>query len=185
MVIAGSIAAFFTFGASLIVTLVGAGIAAVGGVTAGGSALAEHLLSKSNVKVLQKALDDDREVVEKIEEILRKINKPSEIAKVSFKAGSAPKAVVDTTKATATAAFQLGKSASVNGGKALFKTFGNAAKGFHIAGLTLSIVLIHVDVYTLVATSIDVHKGSIPDVAKDIRKKADDLEAELNQNALI
>lgn len=154
LMIGGSIAAFFTFGASLIVTVVGAGIAAAGGVTAGGSALAEYLLSKSNVKVLQKALDDDREMVEKIEELHRKINKPSEIAKVSFKAGSGT------------------------------KTDGNAAKGFHIAGLILSNVLIPVDVYTLVKTFIDVHRGSITDVVKDIRKTADDLEAELNQNAL-
>ena len=185
LMIGGSIAAFFTFGASLMVTAVGVGITAAGGVTAGGSALVESLLSKSNVKIVQKALDDDRKLVEKIKELLRKINRASEIEQVYFKAGSATMAIASTMKTTATAAYKIGKSASVNGGETLFKTLGNAAKGFHIAGLTLSIVLIPVDVYSLVTTSMDVHKGSIPDVVKDIRKTADDLEAELNQNAFL
>lgn len=64
LVLGGFIASFFTFGAGLIVSAVGAGVGAAGGLTMTGSKLAEYILSQSKTKLAQQALDEDREASE-------------------------------------------------------------------------------------------------------------------------
>ena len=60
LVLGGFIASFFTLGAGLIVSAVGAGVGAVGGLTMTGSKIAEHVIERTETKEVQSALDEDR-----------------------------------------------------------------------------------------------------------------------------
>ena len=57
--IAGLITAPFTFGAGLIVTLVGAGIGGAGGLVMAGTKIAEVIVSKAGVNAVQQAIGED------------------------------------------------------------------------------------------------------------------------------
>jgi hypothetical protein len=63
-----------------------------------------------------------------------------------------------------------------NAGRTLFRVAGTAARGAHIAGGVVGILLLPIDVHTLVSSAVDVGKGKIPDSAKAIRRVADQME---------
>ena len=158
LAIGGFVAAFFTFGASLIVTAVGIGLGAAGGLTAGGSELCDLLLSKSQLKLAQDALEDDRKATQTL-------NKAFQQA-IESKRGLA--------------------AAAEAGGKTLFQAMETTtSKGLHIGGLALSAVLVPFGIHDLVTTSMDVHKGSIPAVFKEINEIVGKLENELRENKRI
>ncbi|XP_050404416.2 uncharacterized protein LOC126820457 [Patella vulgata] len=66
MTVVGVVAAPLTFGTSLIVTAVGAGIGIAGGVTGGGATIADLVISKKRKKEMDALLKKDRELLEKL-----------------------------------------------------------------------------------------------------------------------
>ena len=68
--VAGLIAAPFTFGSGIVVSLVGAGIAGAGGLVMSGSKVAEIILEKLGLKEVQAAIEDDRKACSKLQEQL-------------------------------------------------------------------------------------------------------------------
>ena len=183
LAIGGFAAAFFTFGASLIVTAVGIGLGAAGGLTAGGSELCDLLLSKSQLKLAQDALEDDHKATQALHEVFQQASSDGRLAIKGVSLGmgmhlvSGGKILYDTGKGLATAAEA--------GGKTLFQAMKATSKGLHIGGLALSAVLVPIDIIDLVTTSMDVHKGSIPAVVKKINKIVGQLEDELRENTRI
>ena len=181
LAIGGAAAAFFTFGASLIVTAVGIGLGAAGGLTAGGSELCDFLLSKSQLKLAQDALEDDRKATQALHEVFQQASSDGRLAIKGVSLGrhlmSGGKILYDTGKGLATAAEA--------GGKTLFQAMKATSKGLHIGGLALSAVLVPIDIIDLVTTSMDVHKGSIPAVVKKINGIVGQLEDELRENTRI
>ncbi|XP_044179117.1 uncharacterized protein LOC122960730 [Acropora millepora] len=71
--IAGLIAAPFTFGAGLIVTLVGAGIGGAGGLVMSGSKVVEIILEKLGLKDVQAAIKEDHEACTKLQQQLDRL----------------------------------------------------------------------------------------------------------------
>lgn len=179
--------AFFTFGASLILTAVGTGIAVGGGTTVVGSQLVNSLLRSSNVKVVQKALETDEEKTQKVQnkldevkEVLTKIEKlaPKDFAKSSSKMAVSSFIFAKIMYDSFSVGYWLGKVGS-EGGATLFESFGNAFRVLHGVAIGLSAISMVVDIYTLVSTTVKVHKGSISKVVEDIREKAKNLENEI------
>ncbi|CAH3147679.1 unnamed protein product [Porites evermanni] len=68
--VAGLIAAPFTFGAGIVVSLVGAGIGGAGGLVMSGSKVLEIILEKLGLKEVQAAIEDDREACSELQEQL-------------------------------------------------------------------------------------------------------------------
>ena len=68
--VAGLIAAPFTFGAGIVVSLVGAGIGGAGGLVMSGSKVVEIILEKLGLKEVQAAIEDDREACSELQKQL-------------------------------------------------------------------------------------------------------------------
>ena len=68
--VAGLIAAPFTFGAGIVVSLVGAGIGGAGGLVMSGSKVVEIILEKLGLKEVQTAIEDDREACSELQKQL-------------------------------------------------------------------------------------------------------------------
>ena len=68
--VAGLIAAPFTFGAGIVVSLVGAGIGGAGGLVMSGSKVVEIILEKLGLKEVQAAIEDDREACNELQKQL-------------------------------------------------------------------------------------------------------------------
>ena len=68
--VAGLIAAPFTFGAGIVVSLVGAGIGGAGGLVMSGSKVADIILEKLGLKEVQAAIEDDRKACSKLQKQL-------------------------------------------------------------------------------------------------------------------
>ncbi len=70
MATAGLVAAMFTLGGSLLVTAIGFGMSAAGGLTSLGASLADFGITMDRCKSAQKLLDKDREATESVFEAL-------------------------------------------------------------------------------------------------------------------
>ena len=68
--VAGLIAAPFTFGAGIVVSLVGAGIGGAGGLVMSGSKVAEIILENSGLKDVQAAIEEDHEACRELQQKL-------------------------------------------------------------------------------------------------------------------
>ena len=68
--VAGLIATPFTFGAGIIVSLVGAGIGSAGGMVMSGAKVVEIILEKLGLKKVQAAIEDDREACSELQKQL-------------------------------------------------------------------------------------------------------------------
>ena len=68
--VAGLIAAPFTFGAGIVVFLVGTGIGGAGGLVMSGSKVVEIILEKLGLKEVQAAIEDDREACSELQKQL-------------------------------------------------------------------------------------------------------------------
>ena len=188
--IAGGVSAFYTFGASRILTAVGGTISGVGGATVLGTEIINGVLRSGKFKEVEKALEKDKDAtselvkkLENLEGILKERNELIEknqnklivkIPKIVFNFGSTVNNGVQTGK-------KLAKAGLSEAGETVFKSLGKAGKVYHVAGLAFGAVFVAMDIYTLVQTSIDVHKGSKLEVVKDIHKVAQALEDEMEK----
>ena len=175
LAIGGTVGAMFTFGGSLILTAVGTGIAAAGGITVVGTNLVNGLLCNTNVKLVEDAVKKDGEGSREIQDLLEKIQKVLKRMKLLkndfFKCGKIfftfGKAVYD------------GVDIGMQFGETAFQTLGDASV-FTVAGITFSAVTIAINIYILVSTSHKVHKGSVLKVVEDICEVAQKLEDKMN-----
>lgn len=185
--------AFVTFGASLILSAVGLGVAVAGGVTSAGSMIAEVCIQKDTFKSAQKIIDDDREATEAIEEQLKVVETKANkiITENTIKAGLAGASVVKNFVETGLKfGARIASIAANESGEALFRGLSVAGKVFHIGGFVFSAALLPLDLYTLVTSSIKIDaarkgkKDKEPDAVKKLREMADDLEKNMpDENA--
>ena len=184
--IAGGVSAFFTFGASLGLTVVGGAISVVGGATLLGTEITNGVLRSVKFKEVEKALEKDKdatselvEELEKLEGILKERNELIEKNR-NVKIRGIVKSVGSTVFNGVQTGTKLAKTGSETG-ETVFKSLGKIGKVSHVAGLALGAVFVAVDIYTLVQTSIDVHNGNKLEVVKKIHNVAQDLEDEMEQ----
>ncbi|XP_028390987.1 uncharacterized protein LOC114515865 [Dendronephthya gigantea] len=181
LAIGGGIAAIFTFGASLVLTGVGIAVAVAGGTTVAGAEIANHLLRSTNVKMVNKVLEVDREETQNLQDLLKKIDEFAEKFKFSGKDFAKPCVKMGfQTGRVIGATVQLTKSIVSEAGETLFKTLGTASRVLHVAGLVTSFITLPIDIHTIVATALEVHKGSIPDAVKHIQNLVQQLEDEMD-----
>ena len=178
LAIGGAIAALFTFGASLILIGVGVGVAVAGGTTVAGAQITNYLLRSSKVKSANEALQKNKMAIEKLRNAWKKF---SEFAD-KYKNLAFPCARIATNVGAMTfTAVQIAKILAGEVGETVFRGLGTASKALHIFGIVAGVATLPIDIYTLVSTSIEVHKKTVADVVKEIRELAEQLENELDE----
>ena len=189
LAIAGLIAAPFTFGAGLVVSLVGAGIGGAGSLVMSVSKVIEITLAKLGLKEVQGAIDEDKEACtqlqEKLENLERFISDFREIESNGFEFlhNLAGREFTTSTeeKIDFFARFLRVFSSTASVGAGAFAAAGAFARagglaGANLAGGVAGAVLLPLDIYMLVKSSLEVHRGSTTQVVNDLRKLLSELE---------
>jgi len=176
---------FATFGASLILSAVGLGVGAAGGVTNAGSMIAEASIQKDTFTTAQKIINDDREATKAIEKLLAEFGTEAQKSRVGngLKAGISSTFILKNFVETGLRfGSRIAGTAAGEGGEALFRGLSVAGRVAHIGGFAFSAILLPVDLYTLVTNSIEVDgarkgkKDKEPKAVKKLRELADELE---------
>ncbi|XP_066016127.1 uncharacterized protein [Pocillopora verrucosa] len=188
LAIAGLIATPFTFGAGLVVSLIGAGIGGTGSLVMSVSKVIEIILAKLGLKDVQRAIDEDKEACtqlqEKLENLERFISDLREIESNGFEFLHNLAGRVYTTsteeKIDFFARFLRVFSSTASVGAGAFAAAGAFARagglaGANLAGGVAGAVLLPLDIYMLVKSSLEVHRGSTTQVVNDLRKLLSEL----------
>ena len=182
---------FVTFGTSLILSGVGGGICAAGGLTSAGSSVAEARIQRDTFNKAQKIIDEDREAIKAIEKLWEQLEEEAQRTelwnggKVVSNTAAMIKSSVETGLKLSKAGLRIGVSAASEGGEALFRGLSVAGRVAHIGGFALSAVLLPLDIYTLVTSSMEIDasrkgkKDKEPRAVKNLRELADKLEKDV------
>ena len=176
---------FVTFGATLILTAVGLGVGTAGGLTNAGSMIAEASIQKDTFATAQKIIDDDREAVDAIEELLEDFGTEAHksILGNGIKAGFSSAVILKNCVETGLKfGSRIAATAASEGGEAFVRGLGVAGRVAHFGGFAFSAILLPVDLYTLVTNSMEVDaarkgkKVEEPKAVRKLRELANDLE---------
>ncbi|XP_022106403.1 uncharacterized protein LOC110987717 [Acanthaster planci] len=177
LTIGGFIAAFFTFGASLAVSAVGAGIGAAGGLTTVGGVATEAITSRITEQGVKKALEDDNAAYQKFLEAMGRLKSTWEGMRATVM-GVRSATVVGHGLGVVGGIAEAGAQAASVGraaGQAAFKTASAAGRGLAITGIVFSVVAIPIDLYTLITSAEKIGKKTAPELAKEISKIVEEL----------
>ena len=204
--IAGLIAAPFTFGAGIVVSLIGAGIGGAGGLVMSGSKVAEIILTKLGLKDVQQAIDEDREACTDLQQQLDTLESfISDLARFlkplhddavlmrelegsgfEFLHGLFPNDYTTSAEEkvefgarffrTITSAATVSASAVATAGALARSAALAGTRAAHIAGSVISAALLPLDITLLVKSSLELHRGSTSKIVEDIRKILEELE---------
>ncbi|XP_043556919.1 apolipoprotein L3-like isoform X2 [Chiloscyllium plagiosum] len=173
LAIAGLIASPFTFGASLVLTGVGLGVGAAGGVTNIGASITDHVIQK-------KKTDKMKEIIELFEKynkiMLESLCWVQQSIEVSIR-------MREET---------ISRSSAIGATQALTKSLNpvlvvtsnvtrNALRAAKAVSGVLSGLLLVWDMYHLVKDAKDLHEGSKTELAQEIRKAADDVDETIEE----
>ena len=196
LAIAGLIATPFTFGAGFVVSLVGAGIGGTGGLVMSVSKVIEIILAKLGLKEVQGVIDEDKEACTQLQEKLdilgRFISDFREIESNGFEflhnLGGGEFTTSTEEKIDFSARFfrVFSGAASIGAGAVAAGAFARAgglvragaaagAGAANLVGGVAGAVLLPLDIYLLVKSSLEVHRGSTTQVVDDIRKLLGEL----------
>ena len=197
LAIAGLIATPFTFGAGLVVSLVGAGIGGTGGLVMSVSKVIEIILAKLGLKEVQGVIDEDKEACTQLQEKLdilgRFISDFREIESNGFEflhnLGGGKFTTSTEEKIDFSARFfrVFSGAASIGAGAVAAGAFARAgglvragaaagAGAANLVGGVAGAVLLPLDIYLLVKSSLEVQRGSTTQVVDHIRKLLGELE---------
>lgn len=204
--IAGLIAAPFTFGAGIVVSLVGAGIGGAGGLVMSGSKVVEMILTKLGLKEVQQAIDEDREACTQLKEKLdavesfisdlagflkplhddAQLRRELESCGFAFLHGLAPDEFTTSPEERVEFGARLFRTvaATATVSATAFATAGTLVRSValagtrvaHIAGSIVSAALLPLDITLLVRSSLELQRGSTSKAVEDIRQILSELE---------
>ncbi|XP_069108033.1 apolipoprotein L1-like [Argopecten irradians] len=150
--------AFATAGISIIPGIVFTAIGGSGGITSLGASVGKHFHEKNLLKQVKQCLENDRK-------ISGQMNKTRINVSETMKYGLGEVGIT-RGKANRIAVRERARPVS--------KVASNVVFAFDV-------LLLPVDIYILVNTSIKLHKGSTNKAAAEVRKVAEDLEKEINE----
>ncbi|XP_038045362.1 uncharacterized protein LOC119719920 [Patiria miniata] len=172
LVIGGFASSFFTFGTSLILVSVGAGLGAASGLTAVGGVLTEFITSKLTSEQAIRTIEQERIACDNLNAALERMNSTVRHELDAHESvGGVGTANIKRGKASGNTTFEA-VSAS-----------GSSGRGMAIAGATLAakVATIPVDPHTLIKSAIDIHKKNVPEIAEVIHNIADELQTQLHE----
>ena len=151
--------------------------------TTAGSLITEGCIQKDTFDTVQEIIKKDREATEAIQRLLKELGK--EVKKFTLEGLKMGFSTASMIKNCAEIGFKLGvragATAASEGGEALFRGLSVVGKAAHIGGFAFSAVLLPLDVYTLVTSSMEIDKSrkgkkvKEPEVVKKLKELADEL----------
>ena len=188
----------FTFGSSVILSAVGGALCAGGGATSAGSDLVKRKIIQKKLAIAQEAITADQRAYKPVQKLLDDLDREvSEIKSTSF---DEVKDYVSFSGNFATLIknlVDLGKSAKANARAAqiaagegivtVFRAIGIGANAARIGLFAVSAILVPLDIYTLVDSSIQIDNArrekreSEPEVVKKLKGLAEALEKEMDE----
>ena len=201
LAITGFVLSFFTFGASLGLVIAGGVIGGTGGAVVSGSQITDAVLSKqrrsSSEIILQKYKSRVQLLMTECIEIGALLEGCGNVdedfslwvafwATLVVRSGSGVKKIAwDIIGRTVTSSMRIAAAAdnAVSTGAAVtttaFKAIGSTVgKAMHVTGGVLGLLFLPIDIYTLVDSSIDVHKDNSHKISKKIREMAAKMKKE-------
>ena len=179
---------FLTGGLSLALAGAGAVVSVAGGLTNGGSTIAECYIKKDTFDNIQKIIEKDREALKAIQELWGQFEEDvnRNAVKNGVKAGFQFASIMNTCGQTGyKLGVAVGKTASITGGDAVFRGLSSVGKVAHIGGFAFSAVLLPFDIYNLVqnAKEVDASRNGKtvhePNEVKVLKELADKLAEEI------
>ena len=198
--VAGLIAAPFTFGAGIVVSLVGAGIGGAGGLVMSGSKVVELILEKVGLKEVQAAIEDDREACSELQkqldslenfisslaEFLKPLHDDAVLLRELEESGfeflsqriSYEEIGASTEERVEFGArfFRAATSAPTIMAASAAATAGAVASSALLAGSGINPGLLPLDIRLIIKSSLELHRGSTSAAVQDIRRILDELE---------
>lgn len=175
-----------TFGASLGLSIAGIGVAVAGGATAAGASIVDTVTQKANVKEAQEIVRRDydqleaiRKIADQIEKTIDEMRKKCPNISHSQFAGMISAVVSHTFIRGSNLVIrltELGLYTGLEVGAAVLRVGGAAAKSVAAVGIAFNIILIPLDLFEIVRSSINLAKNSETDAVRKLNKIADDLE---------
>ena len=184
-VIAGFALAPFTLGGSLSVSLLGLGASALGGATTAGASIVDTFIEKSNIKDIQKQLDDDNLQVEVIEQMAKDIQEAIETTQASIQVGSAVAIGIQVVTGAARIgnvgmkATEIAASGTLQLGAAALRAGGSVAKGVAGVALSLNIVMIPIDLAEIIRSGYRLRNGSLTEAVEKLNTLAVQLQEQM------
>ena len=184
-VIAGFALAPFTLGGSLSVSVLGLGASVLGGATAAGASIVDTLIEKSNIKDIQKQLDDDNLQVEVIQQMAKDIQEAIETTQANIQVGSAVTIGIQVVTGAARIgnvgmkATEIAASGTLKLGAAALRAGGSVAKGVAGVALGLNIVMIPIDLAEIMQSGYRLRNGSLTEAVKKLNTLAVQLQEQM------
>ena len=166
LAIAGLITAPFTFGAGLVVSLVGPGIGGTGGVVVSVSKVIDKILAKLGLNEVQRVIDEDKEAYTQLQEKLDILGRfISDFREIESNGFEFPHNLAGGEFTTSTEERARARAGA-----------GAGAGAANLVGGVAGAVLLPPSIYLLVKSSLVVHRGSTTQVVDYIRKLLGELE---------
>ncbi|XP_029431057.1 apolipoprotein L3-like isoform X2 [Rhinatrema bivittatum] len=179
--IVGLILAPFTFGTSLIVTGVGLGVAAAGGVTSATATISDTVKDKVGRKKVEELLQQYEKIMKDIDKCLKGIQQLVE--RIRNDENFSKFTLHDLEPVMISAMPRVGRgivsAVEIVRLAQLSKVAGSAARGVQIAAAATGVlagIFLVMDAIYITKDAIDLHKGAKTESAAKIRQAADDLE---------
>ncbi|ESO90073.1 hypothetical protein LOTGIDRAFT_164376 [Lottia gigantea] len=173
LVIGGFAASFFTFGTSLIVSGVGAGVGGFSTLVASGASIADFVISKREENLINKLLEKDEKCLEKIQHLFEDCNflfhvlSRNKNAEQGNQTIGLVKNLIGFTRIT-DVAIVVGRSA--------YGLVRDAAKCMSILGVVFSIISLPIDFHTVVTNSMAKHKGDKHKISEELKNFEENIE---------
>ena len=181
-----------TFGASLGLTIAGAGIAAAGGLTAAGASIVDTVITKTGVREAQAQLEFDQDKLKDIDLVQDQIKEQND--RIREKCPDLKD--VDIFRITdvfsyaqgiakvGNLAFRVGEAAGISAvefGSLGLRAAGVVARGVATAGIILNVVIIPLDIIEIVRSGWNIKKGNESEASIKLREKANEFEQQKNE----
>ncbi|XP_060901311.1 uncharacterized protein LOC132979478 isoform X2 [Labrus mixtus] len=186
--ITGLILAPFTFGASIIVTAVGIGVATAGSITSASANITDTVHSNMDRKKLEKMIQDYQEEIKDIREVMEFVQAGMDTLQEwdfeKYSESAAKKAMNHNLKHVMKEGGRAGKALMINTDKLIstvqvLGAAGGAAKAAQAISVTtgvMSALFLALDVFFLAKDSHDLRKGAKTKFAKKIRDVCTELQ---------
>ena len=186
----------FTFGSSVILSAVGGALCAGGGAAAAGSGLVKRKIIQNKLAIAQEAVKADQRALEPVQKLLgdldHEVSKSTSFGELKDHLALCGgvvmliKNLVDLGKG-AKAGARVAAIAAGEGIEAVFRAIGIGANAARIGLFAVSAILVPLDIYTLVDSSIQIDNArrekreSEPEVVKKLKGLAEALEKEMDE----
>ena len=157
----------------------------LGGATAAGASIVDTLIEKSNIKDIQKQLDDDNLQVEVIQQMAKDIQEAIETTQANIQVGSAVTIGIQVVTGAARIgnvgmkATEIAASGTLQLGAAALRAGGSAAKGVARVALGLNIVMIPIDLAEIIRSGYRLRNGSLTEAVEKLNTLAVQLQEQM------